>query len=84
MVHGEREQATVSQSLRDSAWLLKSNRLEGGSSSAVERQLPKLDVAGSIPVSRSIPPLIELNRTFNMGRLPRRIQRIPIRKKALR
>jgi hypothetical protein len=25
----------------------------GGSSSAVERQLPKLDVAGSIPVSRS-------------------------------
>ncbi len=24
-----------------------------GSSSAVERQLPKLDVAGSIPVSRS-------------------------------
>jgi hypothetical protein len=28
-----------------------------GSSSAVERQLPKLDVAGSIPVSRSIPLL---------------------------
>ena len=28
--------------------------LFGGSSSAVERQLPKLDVAGSIPVSRSI------------------------------
>src|SRR5215469_7863933 len=27
---------------------------QGGSSSAVERQLPKLDVAGSIPVSRSI------------------------------
>jgi hypothetical protein len=27
-----------------------------GSSSAVERQLPKLDVAGSIPVSRSIFP----------------------------
>jgi hypothetical protein len=26
----------------------------GGSSSAVERQLPKLDVTGSIPVSRSI------------------------------
>jgi hypothetical protein len=25
-----------------------------GSSSAVERQLPKLDVTGSIPVSRSI------------------------------
>ena len=31
----------------------------GGSSSAVERQLPKLDVAGSIPVSRSsFPPLV--------------------------
>src|SRR5439155_21819739 len=28
--------------------------LPSGSSSAVERQLPKLDVAGSIPVSRSI------------------------------
>src|ERR1700676_2100770 len=28
--------------------------LVSGSSSAVERQLPKLDVAGSIPVSRSI------------------------------
>src|SRR5262249_48530545 len=28
--------------------------LSSGSSSAVERQLPKLDVAGSIPVSRSI------------------------------
>ena len=26
----------------------------GGSSSVVERQLPKLNVAGSIPVSRSI------------------------------
>ncbi len=26
----------------------------GGSSSAVERQLPKLDATGSIPVSRSI------------------------------
>ena len=30
-----------------------------GSSSAVERQLPKLDVAGSIPVSRS--------SLFNLG-----------------
>ena len=39
--------------LRDSVWLLKSRGLSG-SSSAVERQLPKLDVAGSIPVSRSI------------------------------
>ena len=27
--------------------------VQSGSSSAVERQLPKLDVAGSIPVSRS-------------------------------
>jgi hypothetical protein len=31
--------------------------LVSGSSSAVERQLPKLDVAGSIPVSRSIFPI---------------------------
>jgi hypothetical protein len=31
-----------------------------GSSSAVERQLPKLDVAGSIPVSRSISQLMPL------------------------
>ena len=30
--------------------------LAGGSSSVVERQLPKLNVAGSIPVSRSIFP----------------------------
>ena len=29
------------------------SRLKSGSSSVVERQLPKLDVAGSIPVSRS-------------------------------
>ena len=32
----------------------KSMILKGGSSSVVERQLPKLNVAGSIPVSRSI------------------------------
>src|SRR4051812_27332132 len=32
------------------------SRYLSGSSSAVERQLPKLDVAGSIPVSRSILP----------------------------
>jgi hypothetical protein len=31
-----------------------------GSSSAVERQLPKLDVAGSIPVSRSIHYTIDI------------------------
>src|SRR5712692_2231392 len=30
-----------------------------GSSSAVERQLPKLDVTGSIPVSRSIIPITD-------------------------
>ena len=35
----------------------------GGSSSAVERQLPKLDVAGSIPVSRSMFPQ---NLFFNL------------------
>src|SRR5216684_6640823 len=29
-------------------------KMFGGSSSAVERQLPKLDATGSIPVSRSI------------------------------
>src|SRR5207302_9732985 len=33
---------------------LGSATVVSGSSSAVERQLPKLDVAGSIPVSRSI------------------------------
>ncbi len=32
-----------------------------GSSSAVERQLPKLDVAGSIPVSRSIAFVVFIN-----------------------
>jgi hypothetical protein len=30
------------------------NGFSGGSSSVAERQLPKLNVAGSIPVSRSI------------------------------
>src|ERR1700761_5061615 len=34
----------------------------GGSSSVVERQLPKLDVAGSIPVSRSIRLRLQLQR----------------------
>jgi hypothetical protein len=38
-------------------WPLRRNRLQtptqGGSSSVAERQLPKLNVAGSIPVSRS-------------------------------
>ena len=32
---------------------------KGGSSSVAERQLPKLNVAGSIPVSRSIDSCIE-------------------------
>ena len=36
------------------AFGLSYNQQPCGSSSAVERQLPKLDVAGSIPVSRSI------------------------------
>jgi hypothetical protein len=37
-----------------------------GSSSAVERQLPKLDVAGSIPVSRSKMFLNNLEPTFTV------------------
>ena len=31
--------------------------IKGGSSSVVERQLPKLNVTGSIPVSRSNSPI---------------------------
>ena len=39
----------------DSGERLKQNRISlSGSNSAVECQLPKLDVAGSIPVSRSM------------------------------
>ena len=40
------------------SWIERNGNLtkSSGSSSAVERQLPKLDVAGSIPVSRSINP----------------------------
>ena len=38
----------------DSALMLSKGRFQCGSSSVVERQLPKLNVAGSIPVSRSI------------------------------
>ena len=37
--------------LSDTVWAGPS--IESGSSSVVERQLPKLNVAGSIPVSRS-------------------------------
>ena len=44
--------------------VLDFDKSRGGSSSAVERQLPKLDVAGSIPVSRSIHP-----RTCSSGSL---------------
>ena len=46
----------------------------GGSSSAVERQLPKLDVAGSIPVSRSILFLFVFYRPFaSSSRWPARL-----------
>src|ERR1700704_3406828 len=43
-----------------------------GSSSAVERQLPKLDVAGSIPVSRSINPTsrVRIIATIKANRRP--------------
>jgi hypothetical protein len=41
----------------------------GGSSSAVERQLPKLDVAGSIPVSRSINPTVPADEATARTRL---------------
>jgi hypothetical protein len=43
---------------------LKAFRSVSGSSSAVERQLPKLDVAGSIPVSRSILPIVRKSPKF--------------------
>jgi hypothetical protein len=39
-----------------------------GSSSAVERQLPKLDVAGSIPVSRSINSLVLISHIVSAKR----------------
>jgi hypothetical protein len=43
------------------SWIERNDSLTklSGSSSAVERQLPKLDVTGSIPVSRSIFRLIQ-------------------------
>ena len=39
-------------------WVVRDDNLTGlsGRSSAVERQLPKLDVTGSIPVARSRMP----------------------------
>ena len=36
-------------------------RMRSGSSSGVERKLPKLDVAGSTPVSRSNTKLLSIN-----------------------
>src|ERR1035438_5313433 len=43
-------------------WIRRDGSLTklSGSSSAVERQLPKLDVTGSIPVSRSIQPSTQI------------------------
>ena len=41
--------------------------IKGGSSSVAERQLPKLNVAGSIPVSRSIKSTSELLAKFDVG-----------------
>ena len=38
---------------------------KSGSSSVVERELPKLDVAGSSPVSRSIISVMRLNHRVN-------------------
>lgn len=43
----------VKNSCMESVSMLKSNSYLRGSSSVVERQLPKLNVAGSNPVSRS-------------------------------
>ncbi len=40
---------------------------ESGSSSVAERQLPKLNVAGSIPVSRSILPIDFINPALLHG-----------------
>src|SRR5438128_7087005 len=45
--------------------------LPSGSSSAVERELPKLDVAGSIPVSRSNPS-ITYDRSLSVFAAPDR------------
>jgi hypothetical protein len=42
---------------------------KSGSNSAVECQLPKLDVAGSIPVSRSIFSTVCTNRLHSVLRL---------------
>ena len=44
----------VSGSIPLSSTKISPGECKGGSSSVAERQLPKLNVAGSIPVSRSI------------------------------
>ena len=44
-------------------------RLVSGSNSAVECQLPKLEVAGSIPVSRSIFSMLRTKRFHSVVRL---------------
>src|ERR1700739_2594280 len=53
--------------------------LKGGSSSVVERQLPKLNVAGSIPVSRSIYPVhryMSLSRIGGFGDVRRYVRKV--------
>ena len=52
----DREGLLDQERCRTLSWTGRNGSLTSlsGSSSAVERQLPKLDVAGSIPVSRSI------------------------------
>jgi hypothetical protein len=44
----------ISKMISERCHLLQMFDYKSGSSSVVERQLPKLNVAGSIPVSRSI------------------------------
>jgi hypothetical protein len=58
---------------------LRTFRPVSGSSSAVERQLPKLDAVGSIPISRSsiyavfsdIPPILVQQTVQQYAKLPR-------------
>ena len=52
---------------RSMGLVLKLLIIKGGSSSVVERQLPKLNVAGSIPVSRS-----NINKHFKSAGLTNR------------
>jgi hypothetical protein len=46
--------------------MVKQLILKGGSSSVAERQLPKLNVAGSIPVSRSIKSTVYAETTNSL------------------